>query len=172
MKPIKVILKNKTFFFEKEKDYQKLNSKGFGRYDNKLFQLDIFETMYLLDLEKIEVVEEITLKTKGIEMQDIVKKFKFDFNEYLVFKDLRSKGYYVASGMKFGSTFRVYDQGIKPGKDHSKWLVQVIENQEKIRFNMISDKNRIAHTTKKRLLFACIDENKDILYIENSWKKL
>ena len=60
----------------------------------------------------------------------------------------------------------------KIGKEHSKFLVEPILENEKLCVNFISSKNRIANTTKKRLLLAFIDNDNCITYIENKWLKL
>jgi len=157
-----------NFFKINEKDFQSLNSKGFGLKQDKIYYLNIYETLFLLEKNKIKVIE----KNNEISFDYIFKKLKIDFKFYLVYKDLKSKGYIVLSGSKYGFAFRIYDKGIKIGDDHSLWLVEPVIESEKVLFKDILGKNRIAHGSNKKLIFAIVDIENSITYIENSWKRL
>ena len=108
--------------------------------------------------------------------KELLKKFqRFDKKiqiKYPVFKNLREKGYIVKTALKFGADFRVYDKGIKSGKKHAKWIVFVDHESKKLTWHEFSAKNRVAHSTKKNLLLAIVDEESDITYYEVSWLKL
>jgi tRNA-intron endonuclease, archaea type len=88
-----------------------------------------------------------------------------------VFSDLRKKGYIVKTALKFGAEFRVYSKGVKPGQDHAKWIVFVVSENEKVDWREFSAKNRVAHSTKKKLLLAVVDEEGDVIYYEVGWLK-
>jgi len=165
---MKIEYRNKKFNIENKSEFQKLNSKGFGIDENKKYFLNIYETLFLVEKNKIKVFE----KNKEIDFNKILKNSKIDFKEYLIYKDLKIKGYNILSGSKFGFTFRIYDKGIKVGEDHSLWLVEPINDNEKIKFKEILGKNRIAHSTNKKLIYAIIDIDNSITYIENSWKRM
>jgi len=101
-------------------------------------------------------------------LQKIDKKIEI---KYIVFKDLRQKGYIPKTALKFGADFRVYDKGAKPGISHAKWIVFVDYESRKISWHEFSAKNRVAHSTKKNLLLAIVDEEGDIIYYEIKWLK-
>ena len=82
---------------------------------------------------------------------------------------MRNRGYIVKTALKFGADFRVYDKGKKPGKTHAKWVVFVDHESKKINWNEFSAKNRVAHSTKKKLLLAIVDEESSVSYYEVSW---
>ena len=89
--------------------------------------------------------------------------------KYIVFKDLRDRGYVVKTALKFGAEFRVYDKGVHPGQDHSKWIVYPVKESDSLTWHDFSAKNRVAHSTKKNLLIAIVDDEKDVTYYEISW---
>jgi tRNA-intron endonuclease len=89
----------------------------------------------------------------------------------LVFKDLRQKGYVVKTALKFGAEFRIYEKGSKPGNKHAKWIVFAEHESKKLSWHEFSAKNRVAHSTKKNLLLAIVDEEADITYYEVKWLK-
>ena len=88
-----------------------------------------------------------------------------------MFKDLREKGYVLKTALKFGADFRVYEKGKKLGKAHAKWVVFVEHETKKTSWHEFSAKNRVAHSTKKKLLLAIVDEEEGISYYEVSWSK-
>jgi tRNA-intron endonuclease len=78
-----------------------------------------------------------------------------------VYTDLRKRGYVPRTGYKFGHHFRVY----RPQKSHSELLVQAIGQAETLPMNLISRSVRLAHSVKKKMLFACVYAE-SIQYIE------
>ena len=169
-KIIKVKLYSGMFLIA-ERDFQSLNSKGFGVSKKKdLFELDVFEVLFLLDKKKIEVIKKYN--KEKLSFDDIMRTKKVNRTSYIVYKDLRSRGYVVKSGLKYGFVFRMYDKGIKAGEDHSLWLVEPILESEKLNIRSISGKNRVAHSTRKKMLFAIVDSDSDVTYLENSWKRM
>lgn len=86
-----------------------------------------------------------------------------------VFVDLKKKGFIVKTALKFGAEFRVYDKGVKPGEDHARWVVQSVRDSEKINWQDFAAKNRVAHSTHKRLLLALVDQEGAVNYYEIGW---
>jgi len=110
---------------------------------------------------------------KKLTQKEILKKFeridkKFK-TKYLVFKNLRQKGYIVKSALKFGAEFRVYEKGKKINNSHSKWICFPVSENKQMTWQDFSAKNRVAHSTKKNLLIAIADEEGDISYYEVKW---
>ena len=73
--------------------------------------------------------------------------------------------------MKFGADFRVYDRGVKPGDDHAKWIVYPVFESESFTWYEWAAKNRVSHSTRKRLLLAIVDAEHDVSYWEANWIK-
>jgi tRNA-intron endonuclease len=84
---------------------------------------------------------------------------------------LRKIGYVVKTALKFGADFRVYDKGVKPGEDHAKWIVYPVKESDFITWYEFSAKNRVAHSTKKKLLIGVVDGESDVTYYEIAWRK-
>jgi tRNA-intron endonuclease, archaea type len=147
------------------------NQSRFGSLteDGKV-QLSLIETMYLLEKGRIHLYDS---KNKEIDAEGFLKKAqKLEPNfwvRFCVFKDIRNRGYIIKTAMKFGADFRVYERGIKPGEDHAKWVVFPVHETSGLTWYEFSAKNRVAHSTKKRLLVACVDEENDVTYWEIRW---
>jgi tRNA-intron endonuclease len=143
----------------------------FGERIEEKVQYTLTEAFYLLEAKKIKIF----IKNKELEKKELEKKLsridkKFHL-KYLVYKDLRKQGYIVKTGLKFGADFRVYEKGKNPNNSHAKWLVFVEHETNKNSWQEFSSKNRVAHSTKKKLLIAIVDEESDILYFEINWIK-
>lgn len=134
-------------------------------------QLSLVEALYLQENEKISICK----SNKKYDFETLLKKFsKIEKNiwiRYRVYKDLRDRGYVVRTALKFGADFRIYDKGIKPGDDHSKWIIFAVSESFQFTWQEFSGKNRVAHSTKKRLLIGIVDDEGDVTYYENRWIK-
>ena len=116
---------------------------------------------------------DIFSKRKNIPEKELARKFqRVDKKiqiKYPVFRDLRQKGYIVKTALKFGADFRVYPKGMKPKEEHAKWIVFVDSESKRLTWHEFSAKNRVAHSTKKNLLLAIVDEEEGITYYEVRW---
>jgi len=143
-----------------------------GNLDNKKYFLSIIEALYLVDKEKLEIYSKTN---KKMDFQQFLKKSsKIEDNlwiRFCVYRDLRKRGYVVKTALKFGGDFRVYDKGIKPGEDHAKWIVFPVGENTKFSWFDFAAKSRVAHSTKKRLLIALVDEESDVTHYEIAWKR-
>jgi len=139
--------------------------------DNKV-QLSLIEALYLLEKGKIIVIDG---KDKQLNFENFLKKAqKWEpgfWIRYCVFKDIRSRGYIVKTALKFGADFRVYDRGVKPGEDHARWIIYPVHESSGLTWHEFSAKNRVAHSTKKRLLIGVVDEENDVTYYEIKWMR-
>jgi tRNA-intron endonuclease, archaea type len=149
-----------------------LDKSNFGEKNLDKIQYTLYEAFFLLEKGKLRLMygkKELSKEEAERKLQRIEKNFP---TKYSVFKNLREKGNIVKTALKFGADFRVYSKGTSPGKNHAKWIVFVSKETEKLSWHEFSAKNRVAHSTKKNLLLAIVDEENDVLYYEVSWIKL
>jgi tRNA-intron endonuclease, archaea type len=133
-------------------------------------QLSLLEAAYLEEKKKITVVDARGRKLDHDKIIAVGKKSDKTFwTKYMVYRDLRSRGYIVKTALKFGADFRVYDRGVKPGEDHAKWVVFAVHEAQSLTWHEWSAKNRVAHSTKKRLLIAVVDDEGEVSYWEARW---
>ena len=149
------------------------NQSRFGTLlDNGKVQLSLIEALYLIEKKKLFVHN---LKNKLIEAELFIKKAqKLIPNfwiKYCVYRDMRNRGYIIKTALKFGADFRVYDRGVKPGEDHARWVVFPVHEGSSLTWHEFAAKNRVAHSTKKRLLMGIVDEESSVTYYEIAWKR-
>ncbi len=153
------------------KEAQELfSSQRFGEKQGEKIFYSLPEALFLVEQKKMNILD---FRSKKISQKKLMQKFqridkKFN-TKYLVFKDLRSKGYIVKTALKFGAEFRVYEKGKKIGKDHAKWILFPVSENHQLTWHDFSAKNRVAHSTKKNLLIAIVDEEGDVSYYEVGW---
>ncbi len=171
MKKIPVQLIGEILSTNEAEAFQLQKKSSFGEIVHGKVQYSLSEGLYLVRKGKIDVFQ----KSKKIGFNDLIIKFKRIDNKiqlkYPVFKDLRDKSYVVKTALKFGADFRVYPKGKKPGKEHAKWIVFVEYESKSLKWHEFSAKNRVAHSTKKKLLLAILDEESKPTYYEVGWVK-
>jgi len=143
----------------------------FGEYINKRIHYSFVEALYLVEKGKIEVYSK-SKKLKFNDLMDKCKNIDKKINtKFMVYRDLRNRGYLLKTALKFGADFRVYDKGVRPGKEHAKWILYPVSESSEFTWHDFSAKNRVAHSTKKNLLVAVVDNEGSITYYEIAWTR-
>ena len=168
-----VFTKERILTESSDKARELFNQSRFGKLlESGKLQLSLLETLYLMESGKLQVLDG---RNKKKDFDFVLKKAqKLEHNfwiRYCVFKDIRDRGYIVKTALKFGADFRVYDRGVKPGEDHARWIVYPVGENSTLTWHAFSAKNRVAHSTKKRLLVSVVDEENDCTYWEIKWMR-
>ena len=154
-------------FFGKPVGIRKPNDFDFQRP----LQLSLFDTAYLLEFNIIKVIDHND-EEQQLNLEQFIeyanKNFeKFD-EKYLVYKDLRERGYVVRTGLKFGCDFTVYQKA--PGIDHSSFVVQVADNQLMLDPVILVRAGRLASSVKKNYVIATIRDEEINYYVFQRFK--
>ena len=148
------------------------SSHRLGEKLNEKIVYSLPEALFLVESKKMDVSD---FRNKKLSQKNLLRKFeKIDKKfriKYTVFKDLRKRGYIVKTALKFGAEFRVYEKGKEVGKNHAKWILFPVSENQQLTWHDFSAKNRVSHSVKKNLLIAIVDEEDDVSYYEVSWKK-
>ncbi len=159
-----ILLENKVIV-EKKKLQSQLQQRGFGERTAHEFVLDLKEALYLLGKKKITVKDKKGKKlSKKALLEHAAKKEKNFYTKFLVFRDLRDRGFCVKTGFKFGFDFRVYPRGKKPGQAHTQWVIHVATQGERIGMPGLSRMVRLAGNIRTLMLIAIVDSENDINY--------
>ncbi len=169
MQKIKAYFVGRIISTNSAEAYSLYKKSCFGEPVGEKIQYSFSEALFLVEKGKIDIF----IKDKKIIKKELLKKLqRLDKKiqiKYPVFKDLRERGYVIKTALKFGAEFRVYEKGARPGKKHAKWIVFTDYESGKLTWHEFSAKNRVAHSTKKNLLLAIVDEEGDISYYEIKW---
>lgn len=135
-------------------------------------ELSLLEALYLLEKGRLIIKNDAG---RVLTFESYLKKArKVEPNfwiRYCVFKDMRNRGYIIKTALKFGADFRVYDRGVKPGEDHARWIIYPVHEGDTLTWYEFAAKNRVAHSTKKRLLIGIVDDEGDVTYYEIKWMR-
>ncbi|ABC57050.1 MULTISPECIES: tRNA-intron lyase [Methanosphaera] len=163
------ILLNDRVIVKDENAHNLYNKRYYGNLTDSGLELSFIEALFLLTKNKIEIYDDDKLITKE-DLTDIIRQ-KHIFSHYLVYKDLRIRGYIIKTGFKYGSDFRIYERGHAPGDGHSNFLVKILSEEQEIKVRDFSSYVRVAHGVRKTLLLAVVDDEYDITYYDIEWTK-
>ncbi|MEM3154922.1 MAG: tRNA-intron lyase [Candidatus Woesearchaeota archaeon] len=172
MHKIKTLLVKNAVITENSPAARELFEKN--NYGNQLtdgrVKLSLLEAVYLAEKEKITVLNGRNNEINFDKLCRKAARMEHDFwTRYAVFKDFRNRGYVIKTALKFGADFRIYERGVKPGQDHAKWIAYPVRESQKMTWQDFAAKNRVAHSTKKKLLIAIVDDEGDVSYWEARW---
>ncbi|MBS3105588.1 tRNA-intron lyase [Candidatus Woesearchaeota archaeon] len=170
--PVKAYFSNERVLTESSDDAREFYNQS--RYGNLLedgrVQLSLIEALYLVEKKRVKVYDS---RSKEISYESLLKKSqKTEPNfwiRYCVYRDIRNRGYIIKTALKFGADFRIYDRGVKPGEDHARWVVFPVHEGSTLTWYEFAAKNRVAHSTKKRLLIGIVDAELDVTFYECRW---
>jgi tRNA-intron endonuclease len=167
----KAIFTGENIYSNKKEAFSLFEKSRFGeKKEGKVFY-SYPEALYLVEKRKIEIVEKRKKLSFDLLLEKLKKQDERIETKYIVFRDMRARGYIVKTALKFGAEFRVYDKGKKPGQVHARWILYPVRESETLTWHDFSAKNRVAHSTRKNLLIAIVDEENDVTYYEIKWTK-
>lgn len=142
-----------------------LSSRGYGVAENGELILTFYEALYLLSKEILEVKDG---KTGGkMSFQAILKRFQsIDENawvKYLIYRDLRSRGYVVREGFGLGINFRVYKRG-EYGEETAKYMIFGIQEGQPVTLGELARAQMYVQGLKKKLVLAVVNRRGEVVY--------
>ena len=140
-----------------------LNERGFGESEKDTLILNSFETLYLLYNNKLELKKINKNIVFFFFIQKYIQKNDYILSLFLLYRDLRTKGYVVKDGFGFGSDFRVYEKGTYGNKD-AKFLIFAFNEgtQQKIG-KLYKNIHEITQMGKEPII-AVIERRGEIIY--------
>ena len=103
------------------------------------------------------------------ELRAIARKTLEGLDEkYIVYRDLRERGYVVTPGIKYGCDFAVYEKG--PGLDHAPFLVKVKSSLDGLTAAELVEAGRLATTVRKTFIIAMVS-GEETRFLSFKWWK-
>ncbi len=155
-----VLVRDRVFVFNVDEAERIFQNGYFGKMMDKVLQLSLIESCYLMNKGHLEVsdVSNPDSKMSREELLSFGESAQDEFSLRLkAFSDLRSKRMLVKTGFKYGTHFRVYEKS--PDESHAKYLVHAVESQQLTMWPEISRAVRLAHGVKKEILFSLVSNN-------------
>ena len=141
----------------------------FGKIEADTLNLSLIEACYLLEKGRLDIYEDDIECTVGY-LIDILKEQGI-YGKYIVYRDLKDRGFVIKTGFKYGAEFRLYNRGGGPGQSHSDYLVKVMFENYEIDSLDFASYIRVAHGVNKKFLLAIVDDDFDITYYNVEWTR-
>ena len=160
-------LREEKMIIKDEAEASQIHNKGyFGTpLSGGALELELIEGIFLSESGKVDVRR----KGKKMAFPELLKAANriypnFEI-KYLVYRDLRLRGYVVKSCLA-PLDFRVFPRGGSPNKTPSKYWVSALS--ERSVFDLKALRMHLAKVlvVKKKLLIAVVDEESDLTYYE------
>jgi len=144
-----------------------LNERGYGELDkdNHILTLTPYEVLYFILDKKMRVLDSET--ESQMDTPGLLERFRLKdpeiWTRYLVYRDLRDRGYVLREGFGFGIDFRVYDRG-EYGKKAAKYIVFGINEGAPVPISKIAQLLNQVKSLKRELILAVIDRRGEVVY--------
>ena len=162
---IEAVLEGESVLVSSQEDIDGLSSRGYGIPEDGKLTLAFYETLFLCGKGIVEVEDKRT--GKKLDFRDLLELFKrIDddaWAKYLIYRDLRSRGYVVREGFGSGIDFRVYERGVY-GKGTAKYLVFGIQEGQPVTMESLEQALRYVQSLKKRLILSVINRRGEVVY--------
>jgi len=142
-----------------------LMQRGYGVLtEDKELQLQPYEALYLLSDQKLKIKSHAGAE---IVLDELVHLYqKSDPNlwvRFLIYRDLRSRGYVVREGFGFGLDFRVYERG-EYGKQEATYIVLGISEGLPVPVGKTLEVLKFVQGLKREMVLAVIDRRGEVVY--------
>jgi len=164
---IEASFKKSGVIIPSQKDADLLYKSGYGilHEQDEGSILGSCETLHLVAEKRLHVID--NENRKELNFPTLLEKFRSKdaeiWTRYLIYRDLRSRGYVVRDGFNFGIDFRLYERG-KYGEQAAKYIVFGICEGIPTPIKKLSEILRFVQSTKKSLILAVVDRRGEIVY--------
>jgi tRNA-intron endonuclease, archaea type len=155
------------FIIDDDKYRDQLKNKGFGEKEDAEYVLKPYEALYLIYTKKLIIKDrDNTVDFDGL-VRTILKRDKNILTRFIVYRDLRSRGYIPKEGFGFGVDFRVYERG-EYEKKPAKYVVFGISEGTKIRADKLAETIEQITRMGKDAVVAVIERRGEVIYYKMS----
>lgn len=145
----------------------KLSLDGYGDDEDGGYNLKPFEALYLMAMNKMSIIQDDVLLGFDDLLEFCQEEDPDILSKYLIYRDLRTRGYVAKDGFGFGVDFRVYDRG-DFGVKGAQFLVFGLDQGDRERAGKFCDS--IDEITKmgKEPVVAVIESRGEIIYYKTN----
>lgn len=144
-----------------------LEKRGFGDREEQSFTLRDYEALFLAYTGKLKVKK----NKKEVSFTELVgyaqEKDKDAWTRFLIYRDLRSRGYVAKEGFGFRVDFRVYDRG-EYGAKAAKYVVFGLNEGTEITSSELAKMAEQIRRMGKEPVIAVIERRGETIYYKVS----
>ena len=143
-----------------------LRTRGFGEKEDSKYVLKPYEALYLLHTKRLmlEGREGLTFDS----LFDMMARYdKNIMSKFLIYRDLRSRGYVAKEGFGFGNDFRVYERGDYEKKP-ARYVVFGINEGTNVTARCFYESIEQIEKMGKEAVVAVIERRGEVIYYKAS----
>ena len=169
-----VIEENKVIISDKKGIDEFYNTSYIGTIEEtedhqEILVLNSTEVLLLCERNRILIWENNDKSKKLYDFESLLIHFtQYDerlWQKYIIYMDLRKRGYIVRTGFGGGIEFRVYKRGSDFENDTAKYLIYPVFEGNPIELRDLDKMSRVALSSRKDLIVATVDRlSKPIYY--------
>ena len=143
-----------------------LRTKGFGEKENAEFVLKSYEALYLFHTKRLKLKNKPHIGFDSL-FELLLKHNRNIMSVFLVYRDLRSRGYVAKEGFGFGNDFRVYERGDYEKKPAKYVVFGINEGTNTTAREFASAVSQIQKMGKEAVV-AVIERRGEVIYYKAS----
>ena len=167
MEPISAVLAEDRVVVPAQNDTNSLYQDGYGSLlaDERLLTLNAFEVLYLVERRKIAVVDEANRRMLVFqELLPLLSKGDPDtWTRYIVYRDLRERGFVARAGADSSADLLVYERGMY-GKKPPRYHVYMLWEGLRTPISRLSEVLDSAVDDGRILRLAVVDRRGEVVY--------
>jgi tRNA-intron endonuclease, archaea type len=156
------LVSDQTAISDKEM-INELQLKGYGEIEKEKLFLKSFESLYLLYANKL-ILHKGKKQINFDDLMNICQKNDSEtLTKFLIYRDLKTRGYVVKDGFGFGSDFRVYERG-QFGEKGAKFLIFGLNEGQQEKMGTLQKKIEQITQMGKEPIIAVIERRGEVIY--------
>jgi len=168
VQPFKALLVDGTTMVVDRERFGELEESGYGSKEGKALALRDYEALYLLYAGKLDLKDESGKAVNFERLAELTQKRAGDaWTKFMIYRDLRSRGYVVREGFGFGTDLRVYERGDYPKKPAKYVVFALDEGIEKGMGELQKSVKEMARMGKEAII-AVIERRGEVIYYKVS----
>jgi tRNA-intron endonuclease len=148
--------------------FGELEGSGYGSRDGQNLLLRDYEALYLVYSKKLVLKDRAGKEVSFERLAELAQKKAGDsWTKFVIYRDLRSRGYVVREGFGFGTDLRVYERGDFPKKPAKYVVFALDEGIEKGMADLQKSVKEMARMGKEAII-AVIERRGEVIYYKVS----
>ena len=167
MEPISAVYTEGKVVVPTANEANSLYQDGYGSMlsEGGALTLQTFETLYLVEIRKLIAVDEMS--HERLVFQELLKRFSkgdpHTWIRYVVYRDIRTRGFVTKKGWGTGIDFLVYERG-SYGKKTPSYLVYTVWEGNPEPLDRLNEVLTMAENKEKTLRLAVVDRRGEVVY--------
>lgn len=157
------LFKKGSVVIRDKRSQDQLRTRGYGELVGSSYVLKAFEVLYLIYAKRLNINSKGQLMDFDSILRVSLKSDKQILTKFLIYRDLRSRGYVAKEGFGFGADFRVYERGTYEKKP-AKYVVFGINEGTDTKLSSFSKSISDIRIMGKDAIVAVVERRGEVIY--------